>query len=500
MQKNILEYIEKTVIEYPNKLAFASANNSINFSEVFDMSRSIGTHIIKREIYNAPIVVFMSRKVEVIPAYLGVVYSGNYYAPINPVMPNERINHIVETLQPKLMICDEETYEKGKELIDADRIVLYKDLIASEISERMLMNIRKKAIDTDPVYIVYTSGSTGMPKGVIASHRSVIDYIDQLTEILNVSENTIFGNQTPLYLDACLKEVFSTLKCGSSTYIIPKKLFMFPIKLIDYLNEYKINTVCWVVSAFTIISSLNALKNYKPEYLDTIAFGSEVFPIKQFKRWRKALPDAKFINLYGPTEGTGMCCYYEVNRIFEENEIIPIGKSFNNTEVILLDDDNQRVTKEGVGEICIRGASLTLGYYKDFKKTHENFVQNPLNTIYPELIYRTGDLGKYNELGELVFISRKDNQIKHMGHRIELGEIENAGNSMEGIIRVCCTYDSRKKRIVMHYIGELNRKEIINELKNKLPQYMLPTRFNKMEDIPLTLNGKIDRVKLKNNL
>jgi len=500
MQKNILEYIEKTVNKYPNKKAFVSPENSFTFSDIYTFSRSIGTFLQGKSIDDSPIVVFMGRKIKVIPTYLGIVYSGNYYVPINPEMPNERINHIVDSLNPQLMICDQETYDTGKELIDESKILLYENIINTEINEIALAAVRKKAIDTDPVYIVYTSGSTGKPKGVVASHRSVIDYIDQLTEILDVSAETIFGNQTPLYLDACLKEIFSTLKCGSTTYIIPKKLFMFPIKLIEYLNENKINTVCWVVSAFTIISSLNALINYKPKYLKTIAFGSEIFPIKQFNRWVEALPNARFINLYGPTEGTGMCCYYEVNRTFEKNDRIPIGKSFNNTEVFLLSEDHNRVTDDGIGEICIRGASLTLGYYNAFEKTHENFIQNPLNKVYPELIYKTGDLGQLNNYGELEFISRKDHQIKHMGHRIELGEIESVANNLKGITRVCCTYNTKKKRIVIHYTGELDKKSIINQLKEKLPHHMLPTQFNRLEEMPLTLNGKIDRIKLKNSI
>jgi amino acid adenylation domain-containing protein len=495
MQKNILEYIEMTVKKYPDKTAFLSPEKSFTFTEIYSLSRSIGTTLIGKAIQSSPVLVFMGRKIEVIPTYLGIVY----YVPINPEMPQKRIRHIIDQLNPALMICDDDTYDMGRTLIDYNRILLYKNLINTKIDEKNLKSIRSKSIDTDPVYIVYTSGSTGQPKGVIASHRSIIDYIDQLVDILGVNNTTIFGNQTPLYLDACLKEIFSTLKCGSSAYIIPKKLFMFPVKLIEYLNEHKINTVCWVVSAFTIISSLNALVNHQPKYLKTIAFGSEVFPIKQFNRWINALPKARFINLYGPTEGTGMCCYYEVNRAFDKEDRIPIGKAFNNTEVFLLDEDNKRVTDVGVGEICIRGASLTLGYYNDFEKTTDNFVQNPLNKMYPELIYRTGDLGQYNNYGELEFISRKDHQIKHMGHRIELGEIESVANNLIGIKRVCCTYNPKKKRIIIHYIGDLNQKEILNGLKDKLPQYMLPTRFNKLDEMPLTLNGKIDRVKLKNS-
>ena len=250
-------------------------------------------------------------------------------------------------------------------------------------------------------------------------------------------------------MDACLKGLYPTLKFGATTYIIPKSLFMFPLKLVEFLNEKKINTICWVVSALTMISAFGTFEKAVPKYLHTIAFGSEVFPIKQFKLWRQYLPNARFINLYGPTECTGMSCYYEVNRDFELDESIPIGRPFRNTEIILLDENNKPPKPGEVGEICIRGTSLTLGYYNNFEKTGEVFVQNPLNTAYPELIYRTGDLGRYNEYGELVFVSRKDNQIKHMGHRIELGEIEVVANMHPDIKSACCLFDNDNKRYIV---------------------------------------------------
>ena len=166
-----------------------------------------------------------------------------------------------------------------------------------------------------------------MPKGVVACHRSVIDYIESFSDVLEINSDTVFGNQTPLYVDASLKEIYPTLKYGATAYIIPKELFMFPLKLVQFLNEKKINTICWVVPALTMISGLGVFEKGKPEYLHTIAFGSEVFPIKQFLLWRKALPNAKFINLYGPTEATGMSCYYVVDREFsEEDDAIPIGR------------------------------------------------------------------------------------------------------------------------------------------------------------------------------
>ncbi|NLL96916.1 MAG: amino acid adenylation domain-containing protein, partial [Clostridiaceae bacterium] len=389
------------------------------------------------------------------------------------------------------------TIESVKSFKFDGAVYRYNDMIKFPVNEDTLNNIRDKSIDTDPIYIVFTSGSTGKPKGVVACHRSVIDYIETLTEVLEISQDTVFGNQTPLYVDACLKEIFPTLKFGAKTYIIPKELFMFPIKLVEFLNQYKINTVCWVVPALTLISGLGALDKVVPEYLHTIAFGSEVFPIKQFNIWRKTLPNARFINLYGPTEATGMSCYYVVDREFALDESIPIGKPFRNTEILLLDESDRLVKKGEQGEICIRGTSLTLGYYNDFEKTGEVFVQNPLNKMYPELIYRTGDIGRINERGELVFVSRKDYQIKHMGHRIELGEIEMVMNQMEGIQSASCIFDDDKKKIILYYVGNVSKADVVNYCRDKLPRYMIPNLVEKLDFMPLTPNGKINRLALK---
>ena len=332
-----------------------------------------------------------------------------------------------------------------------------------------------------------------------ACHRSVIDYIEHLSEVFEFDENTVFGNQTPLYVDACLKEIYPTLKFGATTYLIPKSLFMFPVQIVEFLNNHKINTICWVVSALTMISAFGTFKTIVPEYLKLIAFASEVFPIKQFNIWRSVLPNAKYINLYGPTEGTGICCYYIVDREFTPGQVIPIGKPFRNTEIILLNDKNERAEAGESGEICIRGTSLTLGYYNNFEKTNEVFVQNPLNPFYPELIYKTGDIGRYNELGELEFISRKDHQIKHMGHRIELGEIEVNVNMLEEIKMAGCIYDDVKNKIVLYYVGEIDEKDLAVSLKDKLPRYMIPNSIIRLDQMPTTMNGKIDRVVLKNN-
>ena len=496
-QNNILEYLDNIANVYPDKIAYANESIEQSFKTVYDNARAIGSFLHEKGRYKEPVVVFMKKHPNTIVTFLGVVYGGCYYVPIDVEMPRHRIELIFQNLKPGAVICDDTTLDLINTFDYQGDVYAYDEMVKETVNQAALDNIRSKAIDTDPIYVVFTSGSTGRPKGVVACHRSVIDYIETLSDVLEISEDTVFGNQTPLYVDACLKEIFPTLKFGAKTYIIPKELFMFPIKLIEFLNKYKINTVCWVVPALTLISGLGALKDNVPEYLHTIAFGSEVFPIKQFNIWRKTLPEARFINLYGPTEATGMSCYYVVDREFDLDEAIPIGRPFNNTEILLLNDQDKPAEPGDQGEICIRGTSLTLGYYNDFERTNEAFVQNPLNPYYPELIYRTGDIGKLNDRGELIFVSRKDYQIKHMGHRIELGEIEMVMNQMEGIQSVCCIFDNDKKKIILYYVGDVSKIEVVNYCKNKLPRYMVPHLVEKIDTMPLTSNGKINRLALK---
>ena len=495
MRNNVLNYLNEIVKKCPDKIAYSDGTVNLSFQETYDAATAIGTFLAKKNVVKKPVVIFMQKSPMEIAAFFGCVYAGCYYVPIDEEMPEERIKLILENVKSPVMICDESTIERGKNLQkDGQKICLYSEISGTSQDFDLLEKISASVIDTDPIYIVFTSGSTGVPKGVVACHRSVIDYIEQLSEVLGFNENTVFGNQSPLYFDACLKEVYPTLKFGATDYLIPKKLFSFPVKLMEYLNEYKINTICWVASALSIVSAFRTFEEIIPKYLHTIAFGSEVFPIAQFNTWRKTLPGAVFFNLYGPTECTGMSCFYKVDREFEETESIPIGRPFENTEILLLDEDGKLQEKEG--EICIRGTAVTLGYYNDKERTDAVFVQNPLNPFYPELIYKTGDIGKYNDRGELIYVSRKDYQVKHMGHRIELGEIEANVNTFEGVKMSACTYDREKGNINLFYVGDIAEGDLEEELKKKVPRYMLPRRVTKLDRLPFTGNGKIDRVSL----
>jgi len=511
---NVLEYLEQTMERIPDrdKVAFTGvAGETLSFNELYGHSRACGSYLLSKGITKQPVVVFMQKSPAMIAAFFGCVYSGNYYIPIDAEIPAFRIKLILETVNPSMIICDEVTeglLKQGKQgdrscaiLKQGDRscaILVFDDIIKHPCDESALAAVRCKAIDTDPLYVVFTSGSTGIPKGVVATHRSVIDYIDNLSQVLGVTEETVFGNQSPLYLDACLKEVYTTLKFGCSAFLIPPSLFMFPVKLIEYINDNSINTICWVASALSLVAGLGTFKSAVPESLHTIAFGSEVFPIRHYNLWRELLPDAKFIHLYGPTEATGMSCFYEAEKTYGENESIPIGHPFPNTEIILLDNNGCEAKNGEPGEICIRGTCLSPGYFGDKEKTAKAFVQNPLSA-FPDLIYKTGDLGRRGADGELYYISRRDHQIKHMGHRIELAEIEYVANSCDSVGLACAVFDDINSKIILYYVAAERQGDgssVKSYLKSNLPRYMMPQSVIELDEMPQTPGGKIDRVYL----
>ena len=497
MTNNVLDWLDETVKRCPEKIAFRNERSALSFAELEMMKNRIGSRLINAGYHKEPVLIYMEKSPEQIAAFFGVVSAGCFYVPIDDEMPASRIDLIIKNCNPKVMIYDEGTADKAKELSFAGEMIAYGAVTETPIDNEALEKVHRESIDTDPIYIVFTSGSTGVPKGVVANHRSVIDYINQLSEVLGFDEDTVFGNQSPLYFDACLKEIYPTIRFGATTYLIPKELFSQPKNLVEYLNDNRINTICWVVSALTMISAFKTFDIVKPEHLRTVAFGSEVFPIKQYRLWREAVPEASFTNLYGPTEATGMSCYFHCDREIEDGEPIPIGRPFDNTQVILLKEDGTEAGDGEEGEICLRGTCVTMGYYNDKERTDAAFVQNPLQKAYPEIIYRTGDMGRYNDRGELTFLSRRDHQIKHMGHRIELGEIEADVSGLEEIKICACTYDKNRDKIVLHFVGDIDKKTLIEKLKGLLPRYMLPGKVIQLEEMPFTANGKIDRKKLE---
>lgn len=501
MKKSILQSLEDTTRKFPNKIAFEDINRSTTYQEFTDNAKKIGTRLLKINQINQAISIFMDKSVACLETMMGILYSGNFYTVLDAKSPEERIQHIIKTLQPMAIVVDKKNLEKAKKLDFSGKLLVYEEIVETQIEEEKLKEISEKIIDTDPMYILFTSGSTGVPKGTVISHRAVLSYATWVKETFNITEQTKFGNQTPFYFSMSITDVFSTILTGATLYIIPKMYFSFPVKLLEYLKEKEINTIYWVPSALCIVANLGALEEVQLPNLKKILFAGEVMPMKQLNMWREKFPDTMFANLYGPTETTDICTYYIVDRKFENTETLPIGRHCNNCDVLIIKEDGTKAEKGEEGELCARGSFLALGYYNNPEKTSQVFVQNPLNKSYPEIIYKTGDIVKENERGEIIYISRKDYQIKHMGYRIELGEIETAINSIDGIIACACVYDEINSKIVLFYQGnKLEEKDLLEQAKTKLPNYMCPNEIHCIEKMPYNANGKIDRKELKNRI
>ena len=493
----IFKWLREAVLKYPDKTVFADGIRNLSFRELDSITKSVGSFTAGRMIPQSPVAVMTGRHVLTPACYIGVARGGCFYAPMDAEMPAARLNQILSVIDASVMIVDEEHKEKAESLDYNGEIVMLDDVLKTEGSDELLEKASETLTELSPLYVIFTSGSTGAPKGVITSHDSLRCYIEAVSDVLGLDESDVLGSQSPLDYIAAIRDIYLPIMTGAATFIIPKNEFAMPDQLFGTMNKNKVTTICWSTAGVELPAKLGAFKNGRLEYLKRVLFSGSVISSKYLRIWQQNQPDVMFINQYGPTEATASCTYYVIRDEVMDDTVLPIGIPYRHYGVMLLTDDNKAVPDGETGEICVKGPCLALGYYKNPEKTAESFIQNPLIDSYRELIYKTGDLGRFSEDGLLQFMGRKDRQIKHMGHRIELDEIEGTAMQMDGVADCCSMYLKEKQLLYLFYVGEASARDITLYFRSQLPPFMVPRRIRQLDEMPHLANGKKDMQTLK---
>ena len=501
MKISLLEYFEQTANQNRERIAVIDGEQNISFLELLNKAKELACSLIKlQNCTNKPIAVFLPKSIGSVVADIAITYSGNTYMNIDVKSPKARIENILNQIKPVLIITDSHNIQSLDGLVKSCDVLNISTFdFTGRFDQKRLNIVSCRIIDTDPYCIINTSGSTGTPKGVVLNQRSFIDFTEWAIKILEINDSEIVGSLSPIVFDIYSFELCMLMAKGSTLVLIPEKLSAYPASILNMLQATKVSFIFWVPTIMVNIANMQLLNKIELLDLKTVWFAGEVFPTKQFNYWRKILTGSKFVNLYGPIEITLDCTYYVAERELKDDEPIPIGFPCRNTDILILTDDNKAAEDNEEGELCVRGSSLAMGYYNNPQKTAEVFVQNPLNSHYPELIYRTGDIVYKNDLGEILFKGRKDSLIKHMGYRIELGEIEHVVvNTLKLANNACVVYNKSKKEITLVYeaISELPVAEFRLALSKEFPKYMIPTVYHHMSMLPRNTNGKIDRLAL----
>lgn len=492
---DILTCLKNSALLYPDKIAIEDHKASITYSIYYKNAQLVGLSLSDRlKGINQPVLILADDSVECLIAFMGVLFSGNFYVPVDSNLPESRLQSMVDSIAPAIIIRigDRNPVLKGVEIVTYDEL-LQEPVDGPDISRLDKLHAMRSTFD--PVFGMFTSGSTGTPKLVIKNMFSIMDMAKQFSDTFPLDQSSVFGNQAPFYFDVSAKDIYLSLFHSATLYIIPRSNFSFPALLIGFINKKKINTLLWSGFAIRLLFNFNAFSDESMLPVRLVMFSGEAVPRKVIEYWKEHTK-AKIVNLYGSTETTFNCTYFEADNLLEEQ--LPIGIPFRNNRVFIINDDGHEAEPYEKGEICVTGSCLSMGYYNDQAKTDIAFVQNPLNKQYKELMYKTGDIGYCDSKNNIYFVSRKDNQIKHMGYRIELEEIEHAVLNIEDIQLCCCVYDEEDEKIVLFYQSEKPMDRIIfDTLKKVFPKQMLPNRLYYKATLPLNKNGKVDRALLK---
>ena len=489
---------------------------TLTYRELEDRSNQLAHLLLDRGIQKGDrIGMYFPKSVDSLIAMFGIMKAGAAYVPLDPDQPGTRAAYIINNCKMKALLTDAPRLTRLASELPA---CLDLKIILGQQSEDTPQTVPWEALETyskncpesqpvtgDLAYILYTSGSTGEPKGVMLSHQNALTFIEWCAETFQVRPEDQLSSHAPLHFDLSVFDIYNAIEAGATVHMVPDDILIFPSSVAKFIEEHAISVWYSVPGALVQMALRAKLTQERFQKLRLILFAGEVFPVKHLQKLAGLLPNIDLYNLYGPTE-TNVCTYYPVDR---ENlatmDSLPIGRACANTEVFAIDEEGHRVTAPGgKGELLVRGPSITLGYWSDPEKTRRTLVPNPFQPHFAENVYRTGDLVLLREDGDYDFLGRRDNQIKVRGYRVELGEVEAALLTHSDVAEASAfatadPHDGARIQAVvaLHNGSQLKEIDLQEHCAQRIPRYMVPAGIEFREALPKTSTGKIDRVRLK---
>jgi amino acid adenylation domain-containing protein len=522
------EYVTKQAEKNPGAIALVMREEQVSYQQIEEASNRLA-RILKRTGCEKGdrVCLLMPKSPIAIISLIGILKADCAYVPLDISSPVSRLAMIVASCEPRCILITNSAMESlNNVLIEANLpytpvVGLMSGKVDASAVDGESFTIRFSYNDLegesttplsycahseDLAHILFTSGSTGVPKGVMITHSNVIHFIEWAVGYFGINKEDRVSGHPPLHFDLSTFDIYGTFAAGAQMHLIPQELNLLPNKLASFIRDSGLTQWFSAPSVLNYMAKLDAVRHNDFPTLKRLLWCGEVFPTPALRHWMRRLPHVKFTNLYGPTEATIASSYYTLPQCpITDSDSIPIGSACAGEALLLLDADLNPVPQGEIGNLYISGVGLSPGYWRDQEKTDLAFIQNPLSATPNERIYRTGDLARVGDDGLFYFLGRADSQIKSRGYRIELGEIEMALNALgmtqdcavvaidrgefEGAI-ICCAYVPQEGKDVTQTL-------LRSSLSKKLPSYMMPARWISLKHMPLNVNGKYDRKKLK---
>lgn len=524
----IQHLLSESAQRYPHHEAARFKQQSMTYRQLDEITNRVA-HALQREGVRRGdrVGIYVHKSFASLVAIFGILKAGGVYVPLDPNAPAKRLAYITRNCDIRVVLSATNKLRDLDAMLEYETpvgVVMMTDQDAQAPAQlnggvRVVPWYRIMAepptpppdpgvIETDLAYILYTSGSTGVPKGVMISHRTIFTFINWCSDTFNITANDRLTSHAPLHFDLSTFDIFVAMQAGATVVLVPEQLSIFPVQLVRLLQDERITVTYLVPSVLSMMVNYGQLPKHDLSALRLVLFAGEVFPIKYLRQLVNMVPHPDYYNLYGPTE-TNVCTYYKVQPTDiapDRTRPVPIGKACENMEVFAVKDDGTLVTEPGEeGELWVRGSCVAQGYWGDPEKTARSFVRNPYQPFFEETAYRTGDIVVLAEdRTNWIYIGRRDHMIKSRGYRIELGEIEAALYAHPHIKEaavVAIPDDLIGNRLDAYIVPEdgyhLSADIVRAHCAQHLPRYMIPERIELLATLPKTSTGKTDRTGLK---